>query len=91
MRGNDGLSVHGFDVGAEVIGIKGGIAQHPFGRQAIDQRLGLGDIVALARREDEAYWQAEAAHGQMDFAGQAAARAANRLILNPPFAPAACW
>jgi hypothetical protein len=60
-------------------------------RQATDQGLGLSDVVALAWREDEAYRQAQPAHGEVDFAGQAAAAAADRLILSPPFAPAACW
>ena len=73
MRGDDGLSVDGPDVGAEVVGVEGGIAQYPLRRQAIDQRLGLGDIVALAGREDQAHRQAEPADGEVDFAGQAAA------------------
>ena len=54
----DGLGVDGPDVGAEVVGVEGGIAQYPLRRQAIDQRLGLGDIVALAGREDQAHRQA---------------------------------
>ena len=68
-RWNHSLSVHGLDVVAEVIGIKGGVPQYPFCRQALDERLGLGDVVALAGREDDAHRQAEAAYGQVDFAG----------------------
>lgn len=56
-----------------MIGIKGGVAQYPFGRQATDQRLGLRDIVALAGGEQTAHRQAQATHRQMDLAGQAAA------------------
>ena len=40
---------------------------------------GLGDVVTLACREDEAHRQAQPADGEVDFAGQAAARAADRL------------
>jgi len=76
---------------SEVIGVEGGIAQHPLSRQAVDQSFGLGDVVALACSQDKAHRQAEPAHRQVDFAGQAAARTADRLILSPPFAPAECW
>ena len=55
VRGNDGQRVDGLDIVAEVIGIKGGVAQYPFGRQTIDERLGLGDVVALARGKDKAH------------------------------------
>ena len=49
VRGDDGLGLDGLDVNAEVVGVEGGIGQYPLRRQAIDQRLGLGDIVGLAR------------------------------------------
>jgi hypothetical protein len=52
MRRNDGLGGDGFDVVAEVIGIKGGVAHNPFGRQAGNQRVGLGDVVALTGRNE---------------------------------------
>ena len=91
MGRDDGLGVDGSDVGAEVIGVEGGIAKNPLHRQAVDQCLGLGDVVALAWREDEAYRQAEPAYSEVDLAGQATATASDRLILRPPFAPAACW
>src|SRR5262245_59577761 len=91
MRRNDRLGIDRFDVGAEVIGSKGGVAQHPLRRQAVDQCLSLGDVIALASREEVAHRQAETAHRQVNFAGQAAARAADGLILSPPFAPAPCW
>jgi hypothetical protein len=54
-------------------GVESGIAQDPLGWQAVDQSFGLGDVVALAWREDEADRQAQPTHGKVDLAGQAAA------------------
>ena len=91
MGRDHGLGADGGDVMAEVIGVIGSVGHHPSGREAGDQAAGLSYVVALAGGEKEAHRQAEPAHGGMDFAGQAAPRTADRLILNPPFAPAACW
>jgi hypothetical protein len=60
------------------------------GWQTIDQRLGLGDIVALPGREDQADWVAQSIDGGVQLGGQAAARAADRTIFKPPFLPVAC-
>jgi hypothetical protein len=49
------------------------------------------NITGLTGRQNEANWAAQAAHGEMEFGAQAAARTADGLILSPPFAPAACW
>src|SRR5438876_5505334 len=74
-----------------MIGVVGGVREDMLGGQSFDQGMSLRDVVALAACKDEAYRQAQAADHQVNLAGQAAARAADRLILRPPFAPAACW
>ncbi len=91
MGRDHGLGADGSDVVAEVIGVIGGVAHHPVGREAGDQAVGLSYVVALACGEEEADRQAEPAHGRVDLAGQAASGTADRLILSRPFAPAACW
>jgi hypothetical protein len=60
------------------------------GDEAVDQRLGLRAVMDLTGRGDQAQRVAESIDGDVDLGGQAAARAPDRLILNPPFPPAAC-
>src|SRR5512134_99124 len=91
MGGDDRVGLIGADGVAEMIGIIGGVGEDMLSGQSVDEGMGLGDVVALPTGEDETHRQAQTAHGHMDLAGQAAARAANGLILSPPFAPAACW
>ena len=91
VGGDDRLSPGGGNIPAEVVGVIGGVGDHLLGRQAGDQGLGLGDVIALAGGQQEAHRQAQTAHRQVDLARQAPARAAEGLILSPPFAPAACW
>ncbi len=50
IEGNDSLSLGMGDGAAEVIGVIGLIGEDVLGGQTIDQRLGLGDIVALPGR-----------------------------------------
>jgi hypothetical protein len=78
-------------VGAEPINIIGLIGNDVLGDKAVDQCLGLRAVVDLAGREDKAQRVAEGVDGDMDFRGRAAARAADRLNLGPPFPPAECW
>src|SRR6185503_19194651 len=91
MRRDDCQGLFVGDVVAEVVGIVSGIGKHVLGAQPIEQRMGLGDVVPLSAGEQEPHRQPQAAHHQMDLAGQAATRAADRLILRPPFAPGASW
>ena len=58
--------------------------------EAVDQGFGLRAVVDLAGRRDQSQWVAESVDGDVDLGGQAAARAPDRLILKPPFPPAAC-
>jgi hypothetical protein len=50
----------------------------------------LRRVARLAAGEDETDRASQAADGEVDFGGQPAARAADGLILSPPFAPLAC-
>ena len=78
------------EVGAEAVRVIGGVGDQGLARQSSDQPLGLGDVAHLAAGEDEPQGIAQAIDGDVDFARQAAARAADGLSLSPPFAPAAC-
>src|SRR5260221_13581277 len=91
MRGCDCVGLLGADSVAEMGGIIGGVGEDMLGGQSVDGGMGLRDVVALTAGEDETPRQAQAAPRHVDLAGQAATRAANGLILSPPFAPAACW
>ncbi len=75
---------------AERVGIIGCISHDEVGLQTFDKRKGLRRVTGLPSGEMEANGTAPASHGEMDFGAQAAARAADGLILSPPFAPLAC-
>ena len=89
--GNDGERALVGDRLAKVVGVIGGVGHDDLSGQAFDQGSGLRDIAHLARREQEAHGASQTPDGQMDFGAQATARAADGLILSPPFAPLACW
>src|SRR5260221_7687885 len=91
MRGDDCVGLWGARTVGEMNGMLGGGGEGRLGGQSGDEGMGLRDAVALTAGEDETHRQAQAAHRHVDLAGQAATRAANGLILSPPFAPAACW
>ena len=78
------------EAGAEAVRVVGGVGDQGLARQPGDQPLGLGDVAHLAAGKDEPQGIAQAIDGDVDFARQAAARAADGLSLSPPFAPAAC-
>src|SRR3954462_14766478 len=61
------------------------------GRRILQEASRLRGIAGLAGGEHEADRAAEPSHGEVDLGGQAAARASDRLIASPPFAPLACW
>ena len=56
-----------------------------------DQRLDTDAVVTLAGQKHEANQIAERVDQGHDLGRQAAARAADGLILSPPFAPVPCW
>ena len=76
---------------AQMIGVIGSVGNDNLGLEVGDQRAGLRNITGLTGRQSEPDWATQAAHGEMEFGAQAAARTADGLILSPPFAPAACW
>ena len=76
---------------AERLGIVALIAEDVSGRQIGDQGFGLGDVVDLSWRKNEAEWIAQGIDDGVDFGGQSAARASDRASFRPPFLPAACW
>ena len=62
------------------------------GLDAGEQRLDLGDVVALAAGEEDPDRQAKRVGGDMDLGAQAALRPAERVSFSPLFdAPALCW
>src|SRR5260370_35217544 len=75
----------------EVVGDIGGLGDDGLGGHAVDERPGRRGITGLAGGEHEGHRTAQAAHGEMDLVGQAAARASDGLIASPPFAPPECW
>ncbi len=88
--GNDGLRRGLGQAVAEVIGIVGRVGNDDLKRQAGNEVVRLRDVVGWAGGQREADRAAQAIDGEMDLAGQAAARAADGLSRSPPFAPAAC-
>ncbi len=55
----------------------------------IERRLELGGVADLAAGQMEVEWVAVEIGFEMDFGRETAARAAERLAVLPPFAPAA--
>ena len=77
--------------GPQPIGVKGFISEEGFEFDPFDQGLNANGIVPLTRQKDDAAQVAKSIHKCHDFRGQASPRAANSLILSPPFAPVPCW
>ncbi len=61
------------------------------GRKASDQGFGLGRLVHLSGRVEQTEHIAEGIDRNMNLRAQASPRSPDRLLLNPPFPPAACW
>jgi len=89
-RRNDRLGTGLCDARTKPIGVITPVGQQMFERQAADEVLGLDNVVHLAASQDEADGIAKRIHAGADLGAQAAARTPDRLILAPPFAPAAC-
>ena len=77
-------------LGAQSIVVEGLVADESGEIDACDERLDADAVVALAGKKDEAGQVAQRVNERNDLGRQAAARFADRLILSPPFAPAAC-
>ena len=77
----------------ETVGIVTLVGDDGIRLETFDQLLSHGDVVALARRTDEADGKAQSITGGMDLGAQAATRPAQALGIRPPLslrAPAAC-
>ena len=88
---NDGFGTFLGNSFADVVGVVSGIGDDDFSRRAFEKRCGLRSIAFLPGGEHEPDRTSQSSHGQMNLGAQAAARASDGLILNPPCAPLACW
>ena len=76
-----------------MVGIIALIGQQSPGLDVFDELMGKGDVVALARRANQADGKSQRITGGVDFGAQSAARPAQALGIRPPLtfrAPAAC-
>ena len=80
------LGRHGLQDGVRVIGLVG---DHCFGREAVEQGQGLRGVALLPGGQAEGQRVAEGVAGSVQLSGEAAARAAKRLLAFAFFAPAA--
>src|SRR5215216_5384953 len=80
-----------YQVRAKAVRVESFVAKDVLSRQTGDQRLGRGRLVRLAGGVEQTQHIAESIDGDVDFRAQAATRSPDRLFLNPPFPPAACW
>lgn len=86
----DGFAAICSQVVSDVVCIIGFVAEKARGcGDARQQATSTPDIVNLAARQHQGVEPAELVAQRMDFGGGTAARAADRLFLRPPFAPAA--
>src|SRR5215470_13557267 len=79
------------EMSAKPIGIEGLVSDDVVGGQASNQGFGLSRLVHLSGRVEQAQHIAEGINGDVNLRAQPSARASDRLLLNPPFPPAACW
>ena len=72
------------------LSVVGAVCQNLAAALSGNELSGCQDIVSLSRGQEQADGPAGTLDGQIDLRTQAAARAPERLILSPLFAPAAC-
>jgi hypothetical protein len=75
----------------EVVGVEGFVAKQRPWLDSFQQRLRARQVVRLAAREHHVDRVAERIDQNVDFGGQSAARAADRLLAVFFRAPALCW
>jgi hypothetical protein len=81
---------HGFDFAADGVAVVAFVAMQKLGcRHAIEQGVRGNAVCDLSARQQERDRAAEAVGQRVDLRCTAAARAADRLRVLPPFAPAA--
>src|SRR5262249_40403514 len=79
------------EVGAQPVVVEGLVAEERSEIETGDQRCDADAVVTLTGQQEKADELAERVDQRHDLGGQAAARAADGLILSPPFAPVPCW
>lgn len=89
-RWNDGLGLDLPDEFDQPLRIVSAVGQNMTAFLSGDELAGRSDIVPLSRCQEQADRPPGALDCQIDLRAQAAARAPERLILSPLFAPAAC-
>src|SRR5947209_1899226 len=72
-------------------GLLGRVEEEGTRLMPVDQRLGLGDVGRLARRQEELDRVAEGVDQDVDLGAESAPGTAEGLAPLPPFFPAACW
>lgn len=90
VRWNDRGGAHGGDRRTECVAVVSLVCEHGFGSLTFQQSGSLGDVANLTGRDDEAQRPAQRIGQHVDFGGQSASGAPQRLILGPPFPVAAC-
>ena len=86
--GNGALSP---DVGADSIRVVGFVSDHNRTRlEPVEQGLGVGDVMGLAGRDQQAYRAAFGVDPCVDFRGEATSASAHATISTLFFAPEAC-
>lgn len=79
------------DLGADSIRVVGFIGDHNRTRlEPLEQGLSVGDVMGLARRDQQAYRAAFRIDPRVDFRGEAASASAHATISTLFFAPEAC-
>src|SRR3954469_1670841 len=81
----------GIEVRPDPVHIERLVAEQGVEIQTLDQRRHADGAVSLAGQQHEAHQIAERVDQGDDLGGQATARAADRLVPGPPFAPLAFW
>ena len=88
---DDRLDVPDFEALNKAVGVVAFVAEKGLGLHLGREGFSLGDVVDLAAGEAERQPVAQGIHDHMDLGGQAAARAAYRLVETPFLrAPALC-
>lgn len=77
-------------LGADPVDVERLVGDERVEGEAADQWLDSDAVAPLTRKQDETGEVAQCVDQDNDLGGQAAPRSADRLMLNPPFAPVPC-
>lgn len=79
------------DMVEDGMGVIGLVGDDVPGPHAGDESKGMGGVIGLAAREDEAQGPAKSIDRDMPFAGQSTSGTPQSLVFDPPFWPVAAW